>query len=270
MAVGLLLRLTDKPRSADPDIDRASAYYRGDVVDVREDGRWFSRMECPPDFGFLIISDATAIQVRSYALGWERWIDFNVIAHDPVQDGYRIEVKTKAVSLDPAGRTAITREQCEAFLATWGYEGIVSTATNSVRFDILVWNAICSPGFWSADVLGIGFTKISYNPGTGGYAVAVDWSATGWRAQKIRERIEGRDGVVVGADLVLKTGTFTITRADVFRTFEEAARSAIEKTYARRQWHFPEAASVAVEAAGGRLTVTKAQAVGWLRNKMEE
>lgn len=64
MAVGLLLRLTDKPRSADPDIDRASAYYRGDVVDVREDGRWFSRMECPPDFGFLIISDATGKRLR--------------------------------------------------------------------------------------------------------------------------------------------------------------------------------------------------------------
>lgn len=100
-----------------------------------------------PNFGQLVITDATAKQVEdAYMLPCQRSIDWEFVAHDRPTDVHTLRVfANEGVSASLKG--AITRDEVESFLTRWGAE-VLDIAPNEVRFAASVTAAIKSDGFW--------------------------------------------------------------------------------------------------------------------------
>lgn len=237
--------------AADP-----AGYQKGDIVEVRNDGAVYGTSECPPLF---VVVKIPGDSVVDYMSQWDRRLKFDLIASNHATGTYKLKVSADAVGA--SGQNALTREAVESFLARWGCT-VDSVQPNAVTFTAKLWNVVRSPGFWNADVSGVTFVLVSYDPASGGSVVRVDHSAN----PAVVRTIEQAGGTV----LTNTPGscTFGVGRDTLLEAFKRSVREAVEGIYRRRRYCFSEADVDYALAHGGVLTLTAGQVVGHVIDRM--
>ena len=240
----LLIKATDSPVP-----DSAGKWYAARIVYVGEDGHQWGGREAPPDFYILKVPGISKADADQYLQEWRHGITYSVVNSQPALDGYRIKATSDAVNSQ--GKGTITLAQVEAFFTKWKAT-IQSSTADSVTFDISIFNALTSQGFWERDLTGITFTETQYNQSTGSHLIKV----TGATSEQIQQQCQMRGVAYVAPS------SFLATRAEARQMFEEDIASAFREIMVeRRRWYISAAGMTALQNAGGILTVTPAQAI---------
>lgn len=271
----ILIKAVDATNS-NPDKDRQACYKRGDPVVVFESGHEWGRGEGLPTFVVLELTDATADEVRQYLEPWVRKIDYAVVNQNLALDGFRLRVATTNFN-NSSGEGKITRAKAENFLNKWG-ANVVSAGDNAVTFDVGIFNALKSEGFWGEYVSDLVITEESYTQATGVHRLRIDYSGVpdqgnfnGARRVTGAEReVLRRKGTIVSHETEAQVIVADFTRTDARTAFQNSVREKLEGWLTRRQFNLLATILDAAVLAGGKVSLTKAQFVAALRNHETE
>ena len=221
----------------------AGTTLKGSFVQLMANGGGFSYDL--PDWFVLEIPDTPMKELRGYIKGYEKAAAFSVVDHDEVNDIYRLRVTNSNASVSGSGN--LVRADVEEAVIKWGGT-IVSTGSNEVIFDISVYDALISQGFWEPPVASIIFTKVNFDESTGIHTISADYSAVGINGTSVETLVERMGDVIAHANGVI---TFTIDRAVVIDKFKAFVSSRSNQTVAYSQYYLPDGVVDAVVAAGG-------------------
>lgn len=252
------------------DTEDKMVYQTGYPVDVFSFDALSGRV-IPPKFCQFCITDEDDFESikQSYNKEWRKEIDWEFVGHDYVLDGHRLKVFMTSNVVSASGLNSLTREQVETYLNKWGCS-VYSVAVNEVVFDAVVFDVICSSGFWDdKDVSNISFSENSYDQTTGIHNIEIDYSATSLLESTVINIIESKGGSITSSP----TGkvNFDINRSSVFDEFKLAVKYAIEsQIYSRRQFKIPsEYVQMALDA-DGTLNITRQQFATYIYNRLND
>lgn len=215
--------------------------YPGDIIEVRANGSGFGSQEQPPKFFRVNVPDAVIADFIAYQnKAWKLELDYEVLVHQLPTDGYRIRVWNINESATDQGinYARLTQSQIENYLNNWNGE-VVDIVDGKLRFDIGIYNMICSDGFWNDVNRNIvensDFTEINYNQSTGIHRVEIDYSGSAASATPVEKEVMYRGGVIISH--ASKVITFDIQRNDVLQYFKNAVKEKLENYYYRRTRH---------------------------------
>ena len=231
--------------------DGAGKWYAARIVYVGEDGHTWGGEEGPPKFYIIKVPGVSRDDALQYTQEWRHDTAMNIASSNLATDTHSIEITSSMVSA--TGQNAFTAAKVQTFFERWGATNIV-VADALVTFDIAVFDAITSQGFWDVDVSGVVFSETDYDQGTGEHTVQIVSSpySNAAMASKVREK----GGAVVPPD------SFIMTRAVAREELTNDIRERIERAlHARRRWYVKASGMAALQAAGGIMTVTPAQFV---------
>ena len=187
---------------------------------------------------------------------WVKNIDYTVVNHDPVLDGYRIDIFALVPGVSQYGN--ITQAGVESFLTEWN--GIFQSASqNNVRFDIGIYELATSNSFWEGnDVSAVVFSEDGYDEGTGVHTIRADYSLAPFagRADNVAGIVEVQGGTVVSD--VSDEVVFTIERLTVLGAFKESVREKVEHVLWSRQKYVNATDIDTVLAADNFMEITRA------------
>lgn len=247
----LLIKASDAPVA-----DGSDKWYSAFIVFIGEDGHVWGSAETPPDFYILKVPGISKASAQQYVETWRHNPTYSIVNSQPATDSYRIRLTTDAVSV--SGKGAITRAQVESFFTRWNAT-VQSTTSNSVTFDISIYAALTSAGFWGRDVSGVTFSETQYNQATGAHLIEV--VSPQITEQQIKFQCE-ENGVSY-----VSPRSFIGMRADVRTQMQNRIASKFrEIQIANRRWYVSQAGMTALQNAGGIMTVTPAQLVANLRD----
>lgn len=266
MGFQLLIRAIDNSLP-DPEKDRRGCYKKGYPVVVFPLTHTWGAEEGLPGFVMLRCEDETITpeQVQNWLDQWKDDFDYEVLSASAIQGKYTVRVFEKNVSA--SGVNAITQEKVESWLLKWNCANI-ATAPNSVQFDFALWDAMRSFGFWEVPLTDVDFVSNGYNSTTGIGDITITILNPQVKIKNIERTIIERGGTVVSS--TENTVRFTIGRSVILTKFREALKRIAEKVYCRRQFYFTSEQIDLAIAAGGAVTLTKAQILNAIKNKLME
>ena len=252
------------------DTEDKMVYQTGDPVDV------FNRSVLnhdanPQKFCEFCITDEDDFEAikAAYNKEWRKEIDWEFVGHNYALDGHRLKVFMISNVVSTSGLNSLTKSQVEQWLNKWNCS-IYSTAVNEVVFDAVVFDVICSSGFWdNKDVSNISFSEIDYDKTLGVHSIEADYSSVSIDPLLVEQIIQDKGGVITSHP----TGKvkFDITRGVVFSVFKIAVKDAIEsETYSRRQFKVPSKYVQMALDAGGTLNITRKQFATYIYNRLND
>lgn len=238
-------------------------FSKGDIAEIRASGTPFGGAE-PQSFVLVDVPDISIATVDAYGnQHWRRNIQWEVVASDPGQDGYRIRLWSDVVAAD--GRGQLTREDVERFIHEWG-GAVVSVSPGEVRFDVRIYDALVSPAFWDRDLAEFEFTELDYDQGTSIHRIQVDFSTT----TKSPTAVE-RQAMARGAEIISHAGRVLVMemdRADVLAKFiADIQRRGSRKEVARFRYRVNPGVVDAIVAQGGSVTTDAATVLSYIQDK---
>ena len=264
----------------DPIVDRRGCYKKGYVVTVNPDTFSPARSEKLPNF-ILVRCPEVSVEVgRAYNSSWEQTVDYTVNSADAATGKYNLTIFGN--NRNVSGEAAITKDQVEAFLLRWNCV-VNGFADNSVTFDIALWQALQSEGFWNRDVSAFTFTLDSYTQSTGVAEVTVTGIADDKAVETAIRAIEERGGVVSSSTST--SVSFSIDRSDLVDKFKSDVSQKTRGTWCRKQYYLSEAVVDQAIAMldtfdseeppnqltwAGQIELTQAELLAALNNKLEE
>lgn len=224
-----------------------------------------------PNFVEIEVADATVAQIRNaYVIPWHKFLDWEFVSHDYPTDTHSLKTFVRRDLVSASGLNRMTREAVEQFLDSWGAT-VASITLGEVNFVASVFSAIESDGFWQMDVSGGVFTETAYDQTTGLHTVRVTYGAIpGANQNNVAAKIVSRGCTVVGNQPAQQRMTFTCSRDNVFSLFKESVKEQFDGQYSPYRWRLTQEGIDALVAAGGRLQLTKAQAIAYLRNRLDD
>jgi len=250
----LLIMKQDKP-----------PHYKGDIVEIRASGTPFDGRE-PDSFVMVEVPDAPMTDFEHHNQSWEREIEFEVVASDPAQDGFRLRLYSSTAN---NGLGSIAREDVEGFITAWGGT-IHNYADNEVVFDITIYDALTAPAFWELPDIAdqVVFTEVSYDQATGVHQIQADYSALGNNPTYV-ERYVKRMGLTIVSHSN-KILTYDADRAIVRDAFQKDMKEKAKKQVARRRYHVPAAAVDTIIDNGGTYETDKPTLLNYVTDKATE
>lgn len=262
--------------NSNPERDRIGCYKRGMPVQVLPDGSYaieaanINSKMLPPTFFWLLIpalDQQQTEELREQANKvWERHIEYTVLTSNHTSGIYQIRASN--VNVSTSGEGGLTQRQIQAYLTNWGAT-LDSSAANSVTFSINLWTLLRSSGFWQRDVSNIVFTLNSYASGTAN--VTANYSALPQFASiapEVSELVTERGGVVQSnANGIV---TFTIRRTVLTDAFQASVKRQTDGPHMRRQFYFSSGQMDTLESNGGVMTITPAQLVAAIHNRLND
>lgn len=258
----------DSYQHADAEYSQANNYRRGYIVSVFEDGHpleTFSKIKLPR-FCIIDIPGVSKAAIEQYAQSFIRQIDYSIVAHDPVQDGYRVDVST--INATVSGKGVLTRAKVENYLTDWGAV-VVNANTSRVRFDVLMFDAMTSPQLWNNAP--VTFSEEDYNETTGVHTIRATYNNAPV-PQQVMTEAERRVALVGGVVVSNDPGSivFTMDRGVVFQAFKDEVKHLIEDRFLTRRYYFNAATMDAAVANGGQLTMTAGAAIAAINDLAAE
>ena len=266
----ILIKLSDYV-NPDPVKDRRGVHKRGDIVNLKPDGwsdgeHWHQSAYHPSVGKFVLVKCAglTVAEALAYRDAWKDDFGYTIVSQNAAQGLYVVRVFEQ--NAGAAGQNNLTQVKVESFLTKWGCAGLTFT-TNSCEFTFSLWNAIRSVSFWEHPTVGIefAFTLVSYNATTGIGRILVTFPVA-FKVEDVIRRIGNRGGTLI--DSTATTVTFEIERSDILTRFRADIKEAAEQVYMRHRYQVSAADVNAIVAAGGIITLTRAQVLAKLRDKM--
>lgn len=238
----------------------------------------------PPKFvQFVITDDDDFMAIKAtYLRIWQRVIDWEFVAHDYSIDGHRLRVFTKPEFVSVSGLNSLTRAQVENYLGRWNAT-VKNAAANEVVFDTVVYDAICSEGFWGRDTVMLAFAENSYNATTGVHEIECDYRndpvLSNIDPVKIEQEIAEKGGTIIRHPT--NKVTFQIARSSVFDVFKDDVRQRVDGIYARRTFKvLSEHIDMALasesqhpqtgEMISGSMEITRTQWAQYVYNRLDD
>lgn len=206
--------------------------------------------ERPPKFVIIRITDTDSTE--GIVEPWMRKTAYEILAHDPAQDFFRVRIYS---DLDkPAA--AVTKALMESFLTNWGAKQIADAAPGVV-FEITAIDAINNAGlftFGEKDSL-VECTETAYDPVTGTHTISMDYAASGLSAEDVA-RVLADAGLIVVSN---ESGAcvFTGERATMIKQLEAQVEHRFHTMVARTRWRVPDA--IVDQARSGIIEMTLQQ-----------
>ena len=235
---------------------------KGDIIGVRATGTPLPGPTSPHVIAEVL--DLPMDDFEQYKAKWERVVDFEVVASDPAQDGFRLRLYSTTAN---AGQAEITKDEAEGFIQSWG--GTVhSWGTNEVIFDITIYDALVSQAFWDIDISSAVFSELSYDQGTGVHRIQADYSAMGNNPTAV-ERYVRRMGltIVSHSDRVL---TYDADRTVVRAAFEKDMTDKARKNIKRCRYYFGEGVVDTIVTNGGYMTTDENTMLSYIKDKVAQ
>lgn len=264
-----LLVLAVNRTHPDPEKDRRGIHKKGDIIVVKPDGHTWGAGEGLPTFVRVLCPGLDAAVVEDRIQPWVYNIDFEVLNSNLALDGFRIRATN--ANAGTSGLAGLTQNGIEQYLNRWN-AAFVSAANGGITFDIGIYQAATSEGFWDANINDIVFTELSYTQGTGKHVIEVNYSAH----PRYLDALDSFGNDV--AAMVQRTGATLLTNVQGVATIEvdrgdvrDRFRSELTQrlgVYRRHRYHFTEAQVDTVIAAGGSITVTVPQLTAAVQDRL--
>ncbi len=258
------------PVGKPPELDRQGCRKRGYVVAHFLSPHEWGRLETMPTF-VVIKCDLEQADLDAYEnirKAWRDLLDYEVTGQNVNQGWY--DVRVFEVNASPTGVNAISGDKAtriQGYLTRWGCINIV-LGSNQVAFRFRLSAAVQSQEFWdiSAEQLAaITFVINSYTNGVGTITVTVPQAT---KPEMVKLKIAERGGTLTNE--AHPAYTFTIERGTILTNFRDDVKRKVEQIYMMQRYRFNTTLMDAAVAAGGVLTVTKAELLAALRDFQAE
>lgn len=258
------------PAGKDPKLDRQGCRKRGYVVAHFLSPHQWGNLEGLPTF-VVIKCDLQEYDIAAYEdlrKAWRDILDYEVTSQSAAQGWYDVRVFETAAS--PSGVNAITGDKAtkiQGYLSRWGCINIV-VGTNQVDFRFRLSAAVQSQEFWdltAEQLAAISFTINSYTNGVGTITVTVPQETN---PATVKSKITERGGTLTNE--AHPAYTFTIERGTILQNFRSDIKRKAEEVYMMQRDRINEATMDAAVAAGGTLTLTRAELIAAIRNMQAE
>jgi hypothetical protein len=284
---------------SDPEKDRRGVHKKTDFINWKPDGfSDFSHGNGPGSYltDFVIVKvpgiSFSEAEASDHRRAWKDDFDYQIVATRPAQGEYDIRVFEKnAGAIGQNHIAGVKATKVRDYMMAWGCSNFALTATDA-SFTFSLWDAVRSANFWDVPLFGtkVTFALNSYSgaTGIGNITVAVNQAAwlpmqkvdpvSGLLRDMTQEEIEVQIGDQITRKIIEKGGTvisqiypnfvFEIERSDILTRFRADVKRRMEQTYMRHQYGISQADHDAIVAAGGIVTMTKAEFLGKLIDKM--
>jgi hypothetical protein len=267
---------------ADPDKDRRGVHKKTDFINWKPDGfSDFSHGNGPgsylKDFVIVKVPGITLAEAEAsvHRKPWRDDFDYEIVATRPAQGEYDIRIFEKnSGAINQNAIAGVKATKVRDYLLAWGCSNFALSATDAT-FTFSLWNAVRSANFWDVSLIGtkVNFTLNSYSGATGIGNITVTPIEGQWGeqteaqiAETITRKITERGGTVISQ--VYPNFVFEIKRSDILTRFRADVKQRMEQTYMRHQYSISQADHDAIVAAGGIVTMTRAEFLSKLIDKM--
>ena len=234
---------------ASPVVDGPSKWYAAAIVVVAEDGHEWGGKEGPPKFFIIKVPGVTKADADSYLEEWRHEPSYTILQNQQSTDSFRIRLDSNRVSA--TGKNSFSLAQVESFFTKWD-AAIVSVNNESVIFDISIFDAATSEGFWGVDTSGVVFVETTYTEVNGDHLIQIQDSP--YTDEQMASAVRNHSGTIVPPD------SFIINRGVMRQALQDdIARKIRDISFARRRWYVSATGMSSLVAAGGIITVTAAQ-----------
>jgi hypothetical protein len=284
---------------SDPEKDRRGVHKKTDFINHKPDGfSDFSHGNGPgsylADFVIIKVSEIPLAEAEAsdHRKSWRDDLGYEITATRTAQGEYDIRVFEKNAGAIGQNHVAgIKATKIRNYMLAWGCSNFSLSETDG-SFTFSLWDAVRSANCWGVDALKlstINFTLNSYTPATGIAQIQVEFTddtlfgrlrlndsevgevegniileeAFGIRVER---KITEIGGTLVSYDFPI--AVFTIERSDILTRFRADVKRRMEQTYMRHQYGISQADHAAIVAAGGVVTMTRAEFMGKLIDKM--
>lgn len=237
------------------------SHTRGDIVEIRPSASPFGGLE-PDSFYMVDISDAIVSEFIEYANEWDTILNYNVINSDLINDVFQIELSATTNVSEVGG---ITRDQVETYINKWS--GTVNSfSNNTVTFTISIFNAIKSSGFWNKNTDNVIWTELDYTNGV--HTVQADFTNVNVTSLSVEDHMSEK-----GANIISNNNNiivFSIDRATIRNDFQSSIIRKVKRQIKRRRYYLPENILTIIDSNGGTYTTTKATALLYIKDKLDD
>jgi len=251
--------------------------FRGDCVEIRANGSPLTPKE---EAAFVVANVTDALlgtpiptvgpdfTFQDYGQRWLFELDYSVLNSNLPQDRHNVRMTNPLASTLVDGISGKALARINALLAAWNASTPVITQ-NQIDFEIDIYQAIISQGFWSVDPVRlseIGFTQVNYTQAGGIHRVQADY--TGKNSTTIERRVMAEGGTVIS-----NTGTvivFDVTRATVRTKFLDDVKFMSRGVTSKNRWYVGNGVMNAIEGAGGYMDTDLATYNGYIRDKVAD
>jgi hypothetical protein len=255
------------------------SYLRGDVVEIRASGDGFTvteqskfvRVNCEAaTMTTLINSIGNGFTFQDY--GMRRFFDVNfaIISSDPITDTYVIRATNPHANSTDDGFNGTRLERFTKFLTSWKANGI-TFGTNQCNFNIRIYDALTSHGFWSEVGLDlynqVVFSEVSYNQTTTMHRIRADYSALQSSPTAIERMIIQHGGNIIShsARIII----YEMNRADARDKFIDTVKNGTREVMSgKKRFYITNTVMNNIEAQGGSIEATLAQIETYLKDKL--
>ena len=285
--------------NADPDKDRRGVHKKTDFINWKPDGfSDFLHGNGPGSYlnDFIVIKvpgiTLQEAETSDHRKSWKDDFGYEIVATRPAQGQYDVRIYEKnAGAINQNSIAGVKATKIRDYLQAWGCSAFSMSATDAT-FTFSLWGAVRSANFWDVPLIAtkVNFTLNTYSgaTGIGNITVAVNQAAwlpmqkvdpvSGLLRDMTQEEIEVQIGDQITRKIIEKGGTvisqiypnfvFEIERSDILTRFRADVKRRMEQTYMRHQYGISQADHDAIVAAGGIVTMTKAEFLGKLIDKM--
>jgi len=267
---------------ADPEKDRRGVHKKTDFINWKPDGfSDFSHGNGPGSYlaDFVIVKvpeiSLSEAEASDHRKAWKDDFDYEIIATRPNSGEYDIRIFEFNPGATNANAIAgVNATRIRDYLIAWGCSGFSLSATDAT-FTFSLWDAVRSANFWETPLIGtkVSFVLNSYSGATGIGNIMVTPIEGQWGtqtelqiSQTITRKILERGGTVISQ--IYPTFVFEIKRSDLLTRFRADVKRSMEQTYMRHQYGISQTDHDAIVSAGGIVTMTRAEFLGKLTDKM--
>jgi len=266
----------------DPEKDRRGVHKKTDFINWKPDGfSDFAHGNGPgsylSDFVFIKVPGITLAEAEAsdHRKSWKDDFDYQIVATRPAQGQYDVRIYEKnAGAINQNAIAGVKATKIRDYLQAWGCSAFGMSATD-VSFTFSLWDAVRSANFWDVPLIGtkVSFALNSYSGATGIGNITVTAIAGQWGEQteaqigdQITRKITEKGGTLISQ--IYPNFVFEIERSDILTRFKADVKRRMEQTYMRHQYCISSSDHDSIVAAGGIVTMTKAEFLGKLIDKM--
>jgi hypothetical protein len=267
---------------ADPEKDRRGVHKKTDFINWKPDGfSDFAHGNGPgsylADFVIVKVPGITLAEAEAsdHRRPWRDDFDYEIVAERKAQGEYDIRVFEKnAGAINQNAIADAKATKIRDYLQAWGCSAFGMTETDAT-FTFSLWDAVRSANFWEVPLIGtkVTFALNSYSGATGIGNITVTVTEGQWGEQteaqigdQVTRKITEKGGTLISQ--IYPNFVFEIERSDILTRFKADVKRRMEQTYMRHQYGISQADHDAIVAAGGIVTMTRAEFLGKLIDKM--
>ncbi len=233
---------------------------KGYPVAVQAEGWPWGACEGLPNHVLLRVLDTAVEQIQEYVQAWMRNTTYEVLAHDPAQDFFRVRIFADPASIGNKEDKDVSANQMRDFLVSWGAKQIQDADNKGgVTFELTAMDALNAPGYitWGREDDYINFKELSYLPAEGIHRVEMDYSSSAMNKPKAVEGVLRRSRCdIVSHDTDRALLVFEAKRDVMVRFLERSVRDGFNEMLGRATYYFTEAFVDSIIKAGGKKDIS--------------